>query len=263
MIRVFIVDDQFLIREGVKRLLSQANAIKIEGEAKNGESALREIGDIQPDIVLLDINLPDIDGLDVAKKISCKFPHIKIIILSGNEEESYVEKAVSVGAKGYLSKNVTSEELERAIELVYQGYSVIKPEVSKQPPLISYSSYYQPQAVTSARSLNEIKASGVINERGTIDRQSSKSVRRSPDVPLPELERQEIKTNLDGIENLLAKNNIQQRYVKYGRRRPKNRRLYNNKLAKLKKTVTSFEFGLLSLIILFSLSFLTMIALSK
>lgn len=263
MIRVFIVDDQYIIREGVKTLLNRAKGIEIVGEARCGESALQKIGDIQPDLVLLDINLPGIDGLDVAEKISHKFPHIQTMILSSNEEESYVKKAVSVGAKGYLSKNVSSEELEWAIELVYQGYSVIKPEVSKHPPLISYSSYSKlEQAVASAPRFNEVNASGGLKERGTVDRQSSKSVRSSQDVPLPKLDRHELKTNLDGIEDLLAKNNLQKRYVKYNRRRPKSR-LFNAKLARFKKTVTSFEFGLLSLIILFSLTFLTMIALSK
>lgn len=264
MIRLFIVDDQYIIREGVKTLLSQASGIEIVGEAKDGESALQKIGDLQPDLVLLDINLPDLDGLDVAEKVNHKFPHIQIIILSSNEQESYIKKAVAAGARGYLSKNVSSEELEWAIELVYQGYSVIKPEVSKHPPLITYSSYFKPErAVASAKGFDEINASGGLKERGTVDRQSSESVSRSQDVAFPKQDRKEIKTNLDSIENLLAKNHMQQRYAKYSRRRPKKRLFYNANLARLKKTVTSFEFGLLSLIILFSLSFLTMIALSK
>ena len=246
MIKIFIVDDQHIIREGTKTLLSQASKIKIIGEAEDGESALQKIGILQPDVVLLDINLPGIDGFDVAEKINYKFPQIQTIILSSNEQESYVKKAISLGVRGYLSKNVSSEELEWTIELVYKGYSVIKPELSRQ----------RSQAVSHSKS-----ASTILGDR-SVNRQASESVQISQDFS-PKQNQEETKTNSDGIEDLLAKKRIQQRYAKYKRRRPKNRLFYNANLAKLKKTVASWEFGLLFLIILFSLSFLTMVALSK
>lgn len=254
MIQIFIVDDQLIIREGVKRLLNLADDIEIIGEAKDGESALQTIGDLQPDVVLLDINLPDIDGLDVAQKIHDKFPQIQIIILSSSEEESYVKKAVSLGARGYLSKNLSSDELERAIELVYQGYSVIKPEPSQQPPVaVSHSKSYH--AVACDRSSDDLFT--------PVQASQDPPIQISQDYHFPKPEPEQVKTNLDGIENLLAKNHIQQRYAKYDRRGKKSRRFYNANLARLKKTLTSFEFGLLTLIILFSLSFLTMVALSR
>ena len=241
MIRIFIVDDHYIIREGVKALLSEINSIEIIGEAENGESALQEIDDRQPDVVLLDINLPDIDGFNVAKKIYNRFSQVKTIVLSGNEEQNYVEKAMSLGVKGYLSKNVSSEELEGAIELVHKGYSVIKPELFKKPsPTVSYSR----------------SASTTVKDRG-LDRPPSNSVQTSQDF-FPELK----ETNLNDAEKLIAKKHIQQRYAKYKQRRPKQR-FSKIDFTKLKKTVVSFEFGLLVLIILFSLGFLTIIALSK
>lgn len=253
MIQIFIVDDQLIIREGVKRLLDRADNIRILGEARDGESALQQIGDLKPDIVLLDINLPDLDGLDVAQKINHKFPQIQIIILSGNEQESYVKRAVSMGAKGYLAKNLSSEELQQTIELVYQGYSVIKPEPSQQRPLtVSHSQSHH--TVASDRSLDSQASAPAQTSQDPL-------VQLSQDYYLPKPE--QIKTNLDGIENLLAKNHIQQRYAKYNRRGGKGKRFYNANLSRLKKTLTSFEFGLLTLIVLFSLSFLTMVALSR
>lgn len=245
MIRVFLVDDQRIIREGVKTLLDRANKIKIIGEAEDGESALQKIAILHPDVVLLDINLPNIDGFNVAEKINHKFSYIQTIILSSNEQESYVEKAVSLGVKGYLSKNVSSEELNSAIELVHQGYLVIKPELSNQDShRVAYSRL----------------ASTQVGDR-TLESPSD-SVQTSQ-VSFPKLDEEEIKTNVDGIESLLAKNHLQQRYAKYRRRKPKNQPFYNANWQKLKKTVASFEFGFLVLIILFSLSFLTMVALSK
>ena len=254
MIRVFIVDDQNIIREGVKTLLSQNNKIKIIGEAQNGESALQKIGLLHPDVVLLDINLPDIDGFDVAEKISHKFQHVKTIILSSNEQESYVKKAVSLGAKGYLSKNVSSEELESTIELVHQGYSVIKPKVLEERPSAVFST--QPEPIVSH------DAPPTMARDRTLEHQASDSVRAS-EMLFPKIDREETKSNLDSIEDLLTKNHLQQRYAKYRRRKPKNRLFYNANWEKLKKTVASFEFVLLVLIILFCLSFLTAIALSK
>lgn len=246
MIKIFIVDDQYIIREGVKTLLGQINSIEIIGEAEDGESALQEIDVLQPDVVLLDINLPGIDGFNVAEKIKYRFSHVKTIILSSNEEQSYVKKAISLGVKGYLSKNVSSEELERAIELVHKGYSVIKPELLKE---------------RSRKASYSKSASTTVKDR-SLDPPASDSVQISQDFS-PKPQREEIKTDLNDLENLLIKNQIQQRYAKYKRRRSKHGPYYRSNWWKLKKTVASLEFGLLVLIILFSLFFLTLIALSK
>lgn len=247
MIHIFIVDDQFIIREGIKTLLSQASGVKIVGEAKDGENALQKIGVIQPDVVLLDINLPGIDGFDVAEKINYEFPQVKTIILSSNEQESYVKKAIALGAKGYLSKNVSSEELEWAIELVHKGYSIIKPELLRQPSLTaSYS-----------------KSASTAPVDRSLERQALNSIQTSPTFSFSKLEQKDIKTNSESVGNLLTTNQVRQKYARYNWRRSKNRLFYNVDLTKLKKTMISFEFGLLVLIILSSLSFLTMIALSK
>ena len=285
MIRIFIVDDQFIIREGIKTILSEISDIKIIGEAENGESALQQIGVLQPDVVLLDINLPGIDGFHVAEKITDEFPKVKTIIFSSDEQESCVKKAVSLGAKGYLSKSAFTEELEWAIELVHKGYSVIKPELLKQNSLTtSYSNSKSPSARVSDRNSNskpsdsvrlpqkpsakpnseKIKTNLYVSDPARVSDRNSNS-KPSDSVGLPQKPsakpNPQINTGLYVTENLLAKNHIQRKYARYKRRRARNRLFYNIDLVKLKKTITSFEFILLVLIVVFSLSFLTMVAL--
>jgi YesN/AraC family two-component response regulator len=244
MIHVLIVDDQRIIREGIESLLSQASEIKILGKAKDGETALQKIAEQQPDIVLLDINLPDTDGLTVAEKISYRFPEVRTIMLSSHEESSYVEKAISFGAKGYLFKNVSSEELEWSIKLIYRGYSIVKSQLLAHCSLTKHV----PKFTLAVEP-------------------DTDSVRKDTDVvqipqaySLPKLESEQ--PNLDGIEDLLIKNHIQQRYAKYDRQRQLNLLFCRVDFTRFKKTVTSFEFTLLVFIILFSLGFLVFITLS-
>ncbi|MEO1341855.1 MAG: response regulator transcription factor, partial [Cyanobacteria bacterium J06635_13] len=129
MIRTLIVDDQNIIREGIRVLLENSTEIELVGFAQDGETALAEIGAVKPDVVLLDINLPGIDGFTVANQIDAKYPQVKTIMLSGYEDESYVRQAVASSAKGYLLKNISAEELEWSIRLVHQGYSAFKSEL--------------------------------------------------------------------------------------------------------------------------------------
>ncbi|MEM8722016.1 MAG: response regulator transcription factor [Cyanobacteria bacterium P01_G01_bin.39] len=241
MIRILIVDDQNLIREGIKFLLEKAAEIEIVGVAKDGESALEKITVLQPDIVLLDIDLPGIDGLTVANKISRKFPQIKVVMLSSHEDDSYVEQAMAAGAKGYLLKNVSSEELSWSIKLVYQGYSAFKSEL-----LTTFAS--TKTAPSPLRATIEEKSS-LDNE---IPSNASTSVAQN-------------NVELSQMEALLTRNHLQQQYAKYApdRRSSRNGRYVNNvKLNQIKKTMKSFEFKLLVFIILFSLGFLVFVALS-
>ena len=246
MIRTLIVDDQRLIREGIKALLETATEIEVVGAVNDGERALQIIETIQPDIVLLDIDLPGIDGLTVANQISLKFPQVKIIILSSHETEQYVSKAMESGAKGYLLKNLSSQELEWSIKLVHQGYSAFKSELlstlapaKKAESLVSSASEIKPHQHTDTFPTSQISASSV-----------------SPTL-------QEV--NVKKMEALLAKNYIDRKYVKYSNHSKRYRRsrvFHNYRLNKFKKTIMSFEFKLLVLIILFSLGFLVFIALS-
>ena len=132
MIRVLVADDQFVVREGIKILLEPMEEIKIVGFAENGRGVLELVEKEAPDIILLDIEMPDIDGLTLTKQISSDFPSIKVIILSTHLRTEYVAKALDFGAKGYISKSAVTQDLSLSIQLVYRGYSSIKHELITQ-----------------------------------------------------------------------------------------------------------------------------------
>ncbi len=250
MIRTLIVDDQNLIRQGIKVLLEKSTEIEIVGAVKDGESALQTIETIPLDVVLLDIDLPGIDGLTVANKIQDKFPQVKVIMLSSYEDESYVSRATESGAKGYLLKNVTSEELEWSIKLVHQGYSAFKSELVTTLTA-------RKQSESSASSVPEMKP---VLQTDVVLKQENTGVVAAPKTASTRHEK-----SMTNMEALLAKKHLHDRYSKYSdysRQYGRSRTSYNPRLNRIKKTIMSFEFKLLVFIILFSLGFLVFIALS-
>ena len=129
MIRILVVDDQKLIREALKALLAPATDIEIVGTADNGNTAIEEIETLQPDVVLVDMEMPGINGISTTKIISEKYANTKVLVLSGSDRDEYVTQSLSAGAKGYLLKNTPAEELTEAIRSVYKGYAQLGPEV--------------------------------------------------------------------------------------------------------------------------------------
>jgi DNA-binding NarL/FixJ family response regulator len=123
MIRTVLADDHSLIREGFKKLLIEREQpfIELVGEAENGKELLEIVAKTQPDLVLTDIKMPLLTGLDALKEIKEKNPEIKVVILTMHEESEYIKRAISSGADGYLSKNIEQQELERAIKTVFNG----------------------------------------------------------------------------------------------------------------------------------------------
>ena len=237
MIRTLIVDDQNIIREGIKVLLEDSTEIELVGFAVDGETALERIEAAKPDVVLLDINLPGVDGLTVANQISDKFPQIKVIMLSSHEDEKYVGKAMASSAKGYLLKNVSAEELEWSIKLVHQGYSAFKSEL-----LTSFGKSEQ-KAATKPELPQDIKVVSVPRDNSALassDRQND---------------------NSEEVKLLRARNKVKQKYSKFRHQR-KNLAFHDVSVSRAKKTMMSFEFKLLVFVILFSLGFLVFIALS-
>lgn len=132
MIRVLVVDDLELIREGIKVLLKKSEGIEIIGTANDGLEAIEKIKILTPDLILLDIEMPLANGFDVCNQISIKFQQIKTIIISGHQEKEHIRKAIEVGAKGYLLKSTSTEELEQTIRLVDRGYSIFESQIIEQ-----------------------------------------------------------------------------------------------------------------------------------
>ena len=132
MIKVLLVDDQNLIQQGLKALLELETDLEIVGEAENGEIAVRLVEKLQPDVVLMDVRMPIMDGVAATKEIQQRFPLVKILILTTFDNDDYVTAALQNGAMGYLLKDTPSEELAVAIRAVEKGYSQLGPGIVKK-----------------------------------------------------------------------------------------------------------------------------------
>lgn len=130
-ISVILVDDHALVRAGIRSLLQSINDIEVVAEANNGREALNQIRDINPDLVLLDISMTELNGLEVAERVSQDFPEVKIVILSMHTNEEYVLQSLRAGASGYLLKDAVPTELEIAIRSVMRGETYLSPAISK------------------------------------------------------------------------------------------------------------------------------------
>lgn len=127
MIRLLLVDDQSLIRQGLRALLELEPDVEVVGEAENGQSAIALVETLQPDVVLLDIRMPVMDGVAVTREINQRFTDTKVIVLTTFDNDEYVAQALRYGAKGYLLKDTPSEELAAAIRAVDKGYTQLGP----------------------------------------------------------------------------------------------------------------------------------------
>ena len=128
-IRVLIVDDQKMIREGLKALVKAEDDIEIVGVAENGEHAVKQVEIIDPDVILMDMEMPGMDGMEATKVICQKFPQVKVLVLSTYDTQEYVSRSLTAGAMGYLLKGTPAQELTDAIRSVHRGYAQIGPGV--------------------------------------------------------------------------------------------------------------------------------------
>lgn len=139
-IRLLIVEDQVRILERQRRLLEAQPELEVIGTARNGVDAVELCGTLQPDVVLLDLGLPDIDGIAVTKQIRQRWPSIEVLIFTIFDDEARVLDAVRAGASGYLLKGAPAERIVEALRDVHQGGSVIQPQLARallrrfQPP---------------------------------------------------------------------------------------------------------------------------------
>jgi len=131
MIKVLVVDDHSLVIEGISSLLESEEGIEIIGSAVDGRKCLEFLEKNHTDVVILDINLPDISGLDLCKQLKNQIPNLKIIALSTFNQSTYINKMMANGADGYLLKNVGKTELTEAIKKVFNGQTVLSEEVAK------------------------------------------------------------------------------------------------------------------------------------
>jgi DNA-binding NarL/FixJ family response regulator len=127
MIRIVLVDDQHLIRQGLKTLLELEADLQVVGEGENGQMAIDLVASLQPDVVLMDIRMPVMDGVAATREINQRFPGTKVLVLTTFDDDQYVAEALRCGAMGYLLKDTPSEELAVAIRSVEKGYTQLGP----------------------------------------------------------------------------------------------------------------------------------------
>lgn len=130
-IKILIADDHDLVREGLVARLSISDNMEVCGEADNGISALQKAQSLKPDIIFLDISMPGMSGLEVAKKILSASPESKIIFLSVYDNPEYIHEALRIGAKGYLLKDISREEMMIAVNAVYNGGTYLGSKVAQ------------------------------------------------------------------------------------------------------------------------------------
>lgn len=121
MIRVLLADDHSIVREGLKRVLEDSHDIKVIAEAADGESAVDKVIQTKPDVAVVDISMPGMDGLEVVTRLTSYCPDVPVLILTMHDEEQYVVRAIEAGAKGYVTKQSAPEQLVEAVKKIHAG----------------------------------------------------------------------------------------------------------------------------------------------
>ena len=129
-VKIVLVDDHTIVRDGIKSTLKDQKNFKIVGEASNGKEAIELVKKVEPDVVIMDISMPDMNGIEATDIISKKYPHSKVIVLSMHDDETYILKSVEAGAYGYLLKDVDKDEFVKAINAVHQGDKYFNTSIS-------------------------------------------------------------------------------------------------------------------------------------
>lgn len=131
-IRLLLVDDQTIVRQGLRSLLSAKPDLEVVGEAENGRQAIALAQEEQPDVVLMDVRMPVMDGVAATRLICQQFSQIKVLVLTTFDNDEYVSQAIRFGAMGYLLKDTNSDDLAAAIRAVHKGYTQLGPGLLKK-----------------------------------------------------------------------------------------------------------------------------------
>ncbi len=132
VIKVLVAEDHLITRQGIRRLLEDENNITVVGEAGDGEEAVQMVTELHPDVVIMDIAMPKLNGIEATRQIKLLHPSTAVLILSAYDDDEYVFGLVEAGAAGYLLKTTSGEELSRAIRAVYKGEPVLDPIVARK-----------------------------------------------------------------------------------------------------------------------------------
>jgi len=131
-IKVVVADDHTILRQGIKALLDNQEGIEVVGEAKDGREAIKTIEELLPDVILMDIAMPGLNGLEATRRIKKKFPKTKVVVLTMHANEEYIFQILNAGADGYLVKETAFQDLISAIHAVHKGEAFMSPSISKK-----------------------------------------------------------------------------------------------------------------------------------
>jgi two-component system, NarL family, invasion response regulator UvrY len=148
---IVLVDDHAVVRAGVRRLLEQEPLFEVIGEAESGEKAYQILAELKPDVMVMDLSMPGMGGLEAIRRILMRYEKAKILVLSMHEDLSFANQALKLGAKGYLTKNTLADDLVKSIETVMQGDVFLSDEIAKKMAMQSISGNQDPVHELSAR----------------------------------------------------------------------------------------------------------------
>jgi DNA-binding NarL/FixJ family response regulator len=154
-IRVLIADDHALVREGTRRMLEQESDMQVVGEAGDGEETVKLACELKPDVAIVDISMPRLDGIEATRQIKERCPSVTILILSAHDDDQFIFSLLEAGAAGYLLKSIRSRELVDAVRAVHAGESVLHPSIAKKVLNRFVSTGGKPQAAKPADVLSD------------------------------------------------------------------------------------------------------------
>ncbi|MER2299970.1 MAG: UvrY/SirA/GacA family response regulator transcription factor [Pseudomonas sp.] len=153
MIRVLVVDDHDLVRTGITRMLADIDGLQVVGEADSGELALKLARELKPDVVLMDVKMPGIGGLEATRKLLRSHPDIKVVAVTVCEEDPFPTRLMQAGAAGYLTKGAGLDEMVQAIRMAFAGQRYISPQIAQQLALKSFQPQGSPFDALSEREI--------------------------------------------------------------------------------------------------------------
>ncbi len=174
MIRVLVVDDQPLFRTALAQLLATQPQITVVGEAANGQQALALAQQLHPDVILMDVQMPEMDGVEATRRISAQLPACRVIMLSTYDHDEYVLQGMRAGAVGYVLKDVTTQRLVEVLEAAMQGMAVLQPVIATKlvdfvrmapsPPILPEARHHLPQMLGREVDILRLIAQGYSNQ---------------------------------------------------------------------------------------------------
>jgi DNA-binding NarL/FixJ family response regulator len=192
-IRVLVADDQTITRSGLRALLAAQADIEIVGEARNGEEAIELAVSLQPDVILMDLRMPGVNGIEATRRIHRASPHIGILVITVFEDDTSVFPAIRAGARGYLLKNTEQDELLRAVRAVANGSAIFSPGIAQR--VLGYLSAPEPSLPKNAFDELAVREKEILEliARGKTNAEIASALNLSP------------KTVSNNISNVLAK----------------------------------------------------------